>query len=894
MTAKETVLHNHKALLNGSGELTYFEDRGIKEETVKDAWIGYDAGRGAFTYPAIAKGGGLLAIHYKSKARDAKRKRRTWWGGYADDLPPKGCGKKPDDPAKVIPFGMETLEGVEPRSRVLLLCGEEDALSARQAGYVAVSQAGAGLLEPAYAIAFANLVVVVLYDAGEEGEAQKDALTLLGAGAAEVRVVEWSPDAPHGADVNGRLVEDPDSFEEWLTGMIEGAKPLTSVWAEKKRIRRDGERDSYGVEDEVGLGVEAEGRKPTQAELLIKNASDAEFFHTPAGDAYATVPVGDHLETHAVKSKGFKRWLVRRFYEQYNRPPGTQALQEALGLLEARALFDGVEREVFVRIAEHDGAVYVDLANAQWEVVEITGSGWRVIPSEATPVRFRRSRGMLPLPVPTRDGLAKELRRFINIPDEDEASWRLLLAWLVQALRPKGPYPVLILQGEQGSAKSTVERLLRALLDPSTAPLRTTPRTERDLIIAATNSWCVAFDNISTLPPWLSDALCRLSTGGGFSARELYTDSEEVLFDATRPVIVNGITDVATRPDLLDRALVVRLPPIPEESRTPEAELWHDFDRARPAILGSLFDAVAGALGTVQSVRLEKLPRMADFAVWATAAESSLGWEPGGFQRVYSSNRQEATETALDADLVAAAVREFMQGRDQWTGTAGELWTALNELVDGDIKHTRAWPGAPNALSGRLKRLAPALRGIGIEYGEDRNKATRKKTLTKIDSPEDRHHRHHRHPEEEDLQNNGSTGDDPKGAVTIDDGLGEETVTDEIPANEHIGDGDDEGDGDSRVLSTFLPLLTNPPEWLRRQTDKHLEDPQEGTLKALCASVAHELLGNPRRGEDVRPAIERWLADRSGIGSDYRVRGASRAVGPRLSEREPLTDTKEG
>jgi hypothetical protein len=249
----------------------------------------------------------------------------------------------------------------------------------------------------------------------------------------------------------------------------------------------------------------------------------------------------------------------------------------------------------------------------------------------------------------------EELGQFVNIREEDEASWRLLLAWLTQALRPKGPYPVLILQGEQGSAKSTVERLLRALVDPSTVPLRATPRNERDLIIAATNSWCAAFDNISNLPPWLSDAYCRPSTGGGFSARELCTDSEEVLFDATRPVILNGITDVATRPDLLDRGLIVTLPPIPEEKRRPEAELWRDFEKARPRILGALFDAVSGALGAVESVRLEGMPRMADFAVWATAAEESLGWEPGAFMDAYTGNRKEATESVLEADPVAAA-----------------------------------------------------------------------------------------------------------------------------------------------------------------------------------------------------------------------------------------------
>jgi hypothetical protein len=280
-----------------------------------------------------------------------------------------------------------------------------------------------------------------------------------------------------------------------------------------------------------------------------------------------------------------------------------------------------------------------------------------------------------------------------------------------------------------------VERILRALLDPSTAPLRTAPRNERDLIIAANNSWCVAFDNISNLPPWCSDALCRLSTGGGFSARELYTDSEEVLFDATRPVILNGITDVATRPDLLDRSLIVTLPPIPEDERKPEAGLWRDFEKARPAILGALFDAVSGALGAVENVRLEGMPRMADFAVWATAAEGSLGWEPGDFIKAYAGNRDEANETALEADPVAGAIRDFLKDKNEWSGTATELWKELGDLVDEDVKHSKAWPGAPNSLSNRLKRLAPSLRRVGIEYGELQEAgggSRKKKVLRKV------------------------------------------------------------------------------------------------------------------------------------------------------------------
>jgi hypothetical protein len=242
VTAREKAIRAHSTLLNG-GKLSYFEKRGISAETVRTAWVGYDAPSGAFMYPCIAKSRGLLGIHYKSEGRDEKGKRRQWWGAYAEDLPAKGHGKNPDDPAKVIPFGLETLGNLEPGSLVVLCCGEEDALSIRQAGYTALSQPGAGLLEPVYAKAFEGLEVVVFYDAGEEHDARLDALKLLEAGAKDTRVVEWTNDEPHGSDVNGKLVEDPDNFERWLAKMIASAKPPTSVVTDVGD--REGEPDTY-------------------------------------------------------------------------------------------------------------------------------------------------------------------------------------------------------------------------------------------------------------------------------------------------------------------------------------------------------------------------------------------------------------------------------------------------------------------------------------------------------------------------------------------------------------------------------------------------------------------------------------------------------------------------
>jgi hypothetical protein len=354
--------------------------------------------------------------------------------------------------------------------------------------------------------------------------------------------------------------------------------------------------------------------------------------------------------------------------------------------------------------------------------------------------------------------------------------------------------------------------------------------------------------------------------GGGFSARELYTDSEEVLFDATRPQLFNGITEVATRPDLLDRALIVTLPPIPEERRRPEAELWKEFEEVRPRILTALFDAVSGALGMVPEVRLEGMPRMADFAVWATAAEEALGWEPGAFMAAYSGNRAEATESALEADPVAIAVREFMEDQGEWTGTAGELWEALNGLVGEAIRHTKAWPGAPNALSARLKRLAPALRGIGIEYEDARmsgGERKRAKRLRKNDASKDRPHRPDRPGKQETpaKQRNQSGTMIAEAGRSRDDG-GEKTVPEESPAKQHIRDGRDGRDDDLRADSALVAFLREPPDWYTRQAAEcaHQGAP-ERLLKPLATAVAYEVFGNTNRWSEVLPHVGTTLRE---------------------------------
>jgi hypothetical protein len=463
------------------------------------------------------------------------------------------------------------------------------------------------------------------------------------------------------------------------------------------------------------------GRGPRHADLLVRLAADAELWHDPDGTGWASVSVAGHCEHHPIRAKGFKTWLRGRFYAAHTKAPGAQAVQDAIEVLDAKAVFDGPQHAVHVRVAEHEDAIYLDLADDAWRCVKITATGWTV--TADPPVRFRRRNGMRPLPVPVQGGRLDELREFVNVTDDD---WPLVAGFLVACLRPSGPYPVLGFLGEQGRAKSTNSAAVRRLIDPNKADLRRAPRDERDLIIAATNGWIIAYENLSALPPWLSDALAALSTGSGFATRTLHENDEETIFAACRPIVLNGIPDFITRPDLLDRSLLVYPPEIKGETRREHKELWAAFEQACPRMLGALLDAVVCALRRLPDVRLDRLPRMADFARWAVAAQPALGLTTGAFIAAYEANRRGAVDLVLDVDPVAQAVRVHVEQAGSWTGTAGALLAALTTPQrQGD----KTWPHSGQAMAAALKRCAPALRAVGVTVDYDKSKRPRQWTL---------------------------------------------------------------------------------------------------------------------------------------------------------------------
>lgn len=354
-------------------------------------------------------------------------------------------------------------------------------------------------------------------------------------------------------------------------------------------------------------------------EVLMKIVRNLTLFHTSDGQAYATGVMEGRRDTWPIFGKPFRLSLIRQYVQEQKKSPA-QALQEVLQVLEAQA-FAASERSVFYRVASSGAEIYLDLADEARRVAVITSDNWRLV--QDLSVSFVRSGKGIALPPPVIGGTLVPLRRVLNLRTEED--WQLLVGWLLGACCPSGPYPILILQGEQGTAKSTVAKILKYLIDPSSALIRTIPRNEQDLMIAARYEHVLAFDNLSGMQPWFSDALCRLATGGAFATRELYSNADEIILQAQRPVILNGIDDLATRHDLIDRAIVLTLSPSPESARRQEQEIWKEVTAIRPSILGALLSAMQSAMAHRGRVVLPALPRMADFAAWVTAAEPGLG-----------------------------------------------------------------------------------------------------------------------------------------------------------------------------------------------------------------------------------------------------------------------------
>jgi hypothetical protein len=388
----------------------------------------------------------------------------------------------------------------------------------------------------------------------------------------------------------------------------------------------------------------------------------------------------------------------------------------------------GATYEPKVRLAAADGQLYIDLGSEDWSSVEIDAAGWRVVPQ--APVKFIRPQGVRALPEPVSGGQLSDLRPFVNVRDDDD--FALLCAFMITSLRPAGPYWLLALSGEQGSGKSVLSKIIRALVDPNKAPARAPAKDEEVLVLAACNGWLLAYDNVSGLSGDLSDALCRMATGGGFGRRKLQTHAEWLSY-VCRPVLVNGIPVLTGRADLGDRALTLSLPPIGPGKRQTEEEFWDAFGRAQPRILGALYDAVATGLRHQTEVRSSRFPRMADAARFACAAAPAIGLEEDEMLRILEENACRTAMESLESWVLFQPLLSLLEQRcGTWIGTATDLLTALGTLSPNGATRSKSWPCDATRLGGQLSRHAPGLRKTGISVDKDRSSKHRIITIKRL------------------------------------------------------------------------------------------------------------------------------------------------------------------
>jgi hypothetical protein len=455
--------------------------------------------------------------------------------------------------------------------------------------------------------------------------------------------------------------------------------------------------------------------KTSPVNALLSVAETARTFRSPDGRFHAQVTIAERQEVVPLKSTAFRDWLLDSYRSVCDELPSAYVIGRVLKAIEARARFNASTPPVYIRVGRggepgHPDC-YIDLANASGQAVIVNAQGWSIV--QRPPVHFRHPDGMLPLPLPLRDGSIELLRQYVNV---SESEFCLLVGWMAAALMPAGPYPILVIHGEQGSAKSTLARVVRHLIDPQEAPLLTAPRSTRDLMVTAFNGWLLALDNLSALSIPIADALCTLATGGGFSSRRQFTGDLRDVMHAQRPIILNGIDDFVRRADLADRCLTVNPPPIGATSRRDETEFWRSFQADYPAMFGGLLNAVALGLRTLASVQLTELPRMAGFARMGEAVARGLGWPADTFLSAYEDSRRGTTLNALEESVLARVLLDSasLGGLWNWTKSATEMLDELSRAVPARVKSSSRWPQSPRQFSDELRRIAPQLRTRGI------------------------------------------------------------------------------------------------------------------------------------------------------------------------------------
>ena len=516
-------------------------------------------------------------------------------------------------------------------------------------------------------------------------------------------------------DAPGTIEDRPEAWKK-LKAFLDAEERAGS--AEKKAARTRGEG------------------KNSSAKVLARIVESADLFLNQDGDAFACVRAGGRRQTLAIGEAGFKSWLQMEHYKEISAWARPEVLRQAVDHAKGKAAESGDRRRTWTRVGQgDDGKVYLDLGDSSWAAVEIDAEGWRIV--DEAPIHFRRSGREKPLPRPARsigiapDGQEVEIRdgstHLLNalVRVSSKRDHMLVVGFLLDCLRPGRDHPILDLLGETGASKTSAAEAIVALVDPRTPTTASTPRSVDDLVVTASSRRVVSIDNVTSLSADISDALCRLTTGGGLEKRKLYTDGETFVVDVCAPVVMTGIDLPSDRDDLMSRTLPIRIQYIEKKQRMLREDLEMIFDEIAPTILGDLLDGVSCALRRSDEVKARmrkegRLTRLADFAVWCEAAAPAMGWREWEFVDALDDLKQAATADLAEADPLVGLVRRWLEWKGPkdaertFEGGAAEIWNALKRIADEGERW--AIPKSAQHLSIALKRRRQLLAAVGVDY----------------------------------------------------------------------------------------------------------------------------------------------------------------------------------
>ena len=457
--------------------------------------------------------------------------------------------------------------------------------------------------------------------------------------------------------------------------------------------------------------------KKSHADITIEQAlgyGDI-FFHNSVEETYVAVDKGRVYEIHRLEDKKYQMLLRKRFYDEIGKALSKDNINQAIGVLEAKALYEGAELEVYKRCAEVDGVTYYDLCDKESTIIKIDETGWKVDDDKQMLFIKKSNMSEQVMPVPCGDLLGL-LNKHFRFKDEEDSM--LHAVSLVTRFISDIPHPIEVIHGEKGASKTTTMRMNRSLIDPAPRDVISMPKGIQDLAIVISNNYMPCFDNLDTISAEKSDLLCIASTGGGYSKRKLYSDDDETIVSFKSRITLNGINVVATRADLLDRCIVLTLERIPEDGRKEERLVWNSFNEDKPKILGAIFTILSVAKRIYETVELSKLGRMADFTRWGYAIAEAMGIGGEVFLKAYLNNQKKANQEAVESNPVATALIKYMNENISFTGTVSNLLTVLNKVAEVEQIDTtsKLWAKEPNVLSRRLNEIKSNLELEGIYY----------------------------------------------------------------------------------------------------------------------------------------------------------------------------------